>query len=87
MCILNETLSKGVIELGINLTDKQTGQFVSYYRLLIETNKYINLTSITEEKEVAAKHFIDSLTCLQADCFQNFDSLLDVGTGTRLWAR
>ncbi len=81
MYILVETLVKGAYELGIKLTGEQIGQFKKYYRLMIETNKYINLTAITGEKEVAIKHFIDSLTCFKTECFQSFDSLLDVGTG------
>ncbi len=79
--ILTETLLKGMLELGIKLTEEQTGQFVRYYGLLVETNKHLNLTTITGEREVAAKHFIDSVTCFQAGCFQDFGDLLDVGTG------
>ena len=49
-------------ELGINLTDKQKKQLEKFYQLLIEWNEKINLTRITEEKDVYLKHFYDSLT-------------------------
>lgn len=46
---------------GIMLSDKQMEQFEDYYKLLVETNKVVNLTAITEKKEVYLKHFYDSL--------------------------
>ena len=48
---------------GISLTPKQLGQFELFYKMLIETNKSMNLTAITDEDEVIEKHFIDSLSC------------------------
>jgi 16S rRNA (guanine527-N7)-methyltransferase len=47
--------------------------------LLIEWNDKINLTAITEPKEVIIKHFIDSLTI--ADKIENNSKIIDVGTG------
>ena len=42
---------------GISLTPKQLGQFELFYKMLIETNKSMNLTAITDEDEVIEKHF------------------------------
>lgn len=74
-------LEQGAEHIGLNLTDKQIDSFNIYYNLLIESNKNINLTSIVTEKEVALKHFIDSLTCLKAMDFKKETALIDVGTG------
>lgn len=67
-------------KLNIELSDKQAKQFETYKKLLVEWNKVMNLTGITEDKEVAIKHFADSVTPL---CFYDFrgKSVIDVGTG------
>ena len=56
--IMNENAKK--INIGFN--EKQLEQFFEYMNLLIEWNEKINLTAITEPKEIIIKHFIDSLT-------------------------
>ena len=55
-------LKTGAAKLGVELNSSQLEQFHSYYRELVEWNQKINLTSITEFKEVQLKHFLDSLT-------------------------
>ncbi len=50
-----------------------------YYDLLVETNKVMNLTSITEYNDVYIKHFYDSL--LLTKCNNNLDDIIDVGSG------
>ena len=55
--ILKEELNR----LSINLSEIQAEKFYNYMKLLIEWNNKINLTAITEEKEIITKHFIDSL--------------------------
>ena len=52
--------------LGITLTDIQKQQFEQFYELLVEWNKVMNLTGITEYEEVNEKHFIDSLSLVKA---------------------
>ena len=52
-------------KLGINLTQKQLDQLEKYYNLLIDWNKKINLTRITEKEDVYLKHFYDSLTLIK----------------------
>lgn len=67
--------------LGIRLTDVQKEQFDRYYELLIEWNKVMNLTGITEYEEVNLKHFTDSLTIVRIADMKNISTLIDVGTG------
>ena len=68
-------------KLGIQLTDEQLHQLDKYYQLLIEWNKVMNLTGITEEKEVYLKHFYDSLTIVKVIDLTKEKSLCDVGSG------
>ncbi len=49
-------------KIEINFTEEQINKFYKYMNLLLEWNEKINLTAITDPKEVILKHFIDSLT-------------------------
>lgn len=79
----NDTVQfqKDLEELHITLSDVQIEQFLKYYELLIEKNKVMNLTAITEFQEAMKKHFIDSLSLVKVFNLQGKLSLLDVGTG------
>ena len=66
---------------GLSLTEQQMEQFQCYYELLIEWNQRMNLTAITEPREVAVKHMIDSLSAYEDKIFKPNASLADVGTG------
>lgn len=68
-------------KLGLELTDTQKEQFIRYYELLVEWNKVMNLTAITEYDEVISKHFVDSLTLARDVDFTKIHNLIDVGTG------
>ena len=68
-------------ELGITLTDKQKQQFDKFYELLVEWNKFMNLTGITDYEEVNEKHFVDSLSIVKAIDMESVESVIDVGTG------
>ena len=68
-------------ELGITLTDNQKEQFVKFYELLVEWNKVMNLTGITEYEEVNEKHFVDSLSIVKAIDINKVETVIDVGTG------
>ena len=68
-------------ELGIIPTMEQINKLEEFYRLLIEWNKKLNLTRITEREEVYLKHFYDSLTINKAVDLSQKKSLCDVGTG------
>ncbi|MBO8138527.1 MAG: 16S rRNA (guanine(527)-N(7))-methyltransferase RsmG [Desulfotomaculum sp.] len=79
--VLADTLLKGSSELKYNLSDEQLYLFDKYYNLLLERNKFINLTAITEPSEVAVKHFLDSMTCLPIIDSIHQPRVIDVGTG------
>jgi len=66
-------------KIDIELTEKQVNQFYKYMELLLEWNEKINLTAITDCKEIILKHFIDSLTI--SKYIKENQSLVDVGTG------
>ena len=68
-------------EMAIDLTDHQMQQFEKYYELLVEWNKKINLTSITEKEEVYVKHFYDSITAAPYFDFTQELTICDVGAG------
>ena len=55
-----KVLEQGCEELGIALDDTQKQQFIAFYEYLVEKNKVMNLTGITEFQEVLVKHFLDS---------------------------
>lgn len=76
-----DVLKKGLETMNLSLTEQQLEQFIRYYELLIEKNKVMNLTAITEFDEVIEKHFLDSLSLIKVvDCTRPY-SLLDLGTG------
>lgn len=68
-------------DLNISLTENQLNKLDKFYNLLIEWNEKINLTRITEEKEVYLKHFYDSLTISKVIDLSTKETLCDVGTG------
>lgn len=68
-------------KIGINLPDKQLQQFITYYEMLIEKNKVMNLTAITDFDEVIEKHFEDSLSLIQAIDLRKQQTMIDLGTG------
>lgn len=78
---MNNVLTEKVKELSIVLNDKQIQQFEQYYNILVEWNKIMNLTAITEYEEVVEKHFLDSLTIVNAIHVEKIETLIDVGTG------
>jgi 16S rRNA (guanine527-N7)-methyltransferase len=79
--VVEETLRRGALELGIELGDRQISQFSAYTALLLEWNKKFNLTRITDPVEITVKHYLDSLTCLAAAPFPEGALVADVGTG------
>lgn len=72
---------KSLEKLNIHLNEKQMYQFMKYYEMLIETNKVMNLTAITDFDEVIDKHFVDSLALIQAIDLNKELKVIDVGTG------
>lgn len=78
---MKDYLKEVAEKINIVLSEKQLEQFQIYYYNMIETNKVMNLTSITDEKDVVIKHFIDSISIMNYYDFSNCDSIIDVGTG------
>lgn len=74
-------LDQGCQEMGIVLDGEQRQQFVDFYEYLVEKNKVMNLTGITEFQEVLVKHFLDSLASVKAVDIKKVKRMMDVGTG------
>ena len=66
---------------GIELNDTQLDKFDKFYQLVIEQNKFMNLTTIIEPHEFAVKHVIDSLSACDEKIFHGTERLADIGTG------
>lgn len=68
-------------KLSIELTEHQLEQFAKFYEMLVEKNKVMNLTGITEWEEVLEKHFLDSISLIRAIDTSKDLYVLDLGTG------
>ena len=79
--MFKQELRQAAESYGLPLTEEQLSRFERYYELLIEWNQKMNLTAITEPREVAVKHMIDSLSAWDDSLFSPEASLVDVGTG------
>ncbi len=67
--------------IGIELTNSQLNAFETYYDMLIDRNKVMNLTAITEFDEVMDKHFLDSVYLFRSIELKADYKLIDIGTG------
>ncbi|WP_349945507.1 16S rRNA (guanine(527)-N(7))-methyltransferase RsmG [Lacrimispora sp. BS-2] len=78
-----ENLRKELNLLSIELKENQINQFYNYFQLLVEWNKFMNLTAIIEMDEVITKHFVDSLSLIKAveEIGTKDYRIIDVGTG------
>ena len=76
-----EKFRQGLKDLKVELSEKQIEQFLKYYEMLIEKNKVMNLTAITEYDEVIEKHFLDSISLCQVYDLSKTIKILDMGTG------
>lgn len=78
-----EQFQQALADHGITLTAGQLEQFATYYRMLVESNKHVNLTRITDEDEVYLKHFYDSITGALAEPRLQTSALTlcDIGAG------
>ena len=76
-----ELMEQGLEEYPIRLSQRQMEHFYEYYHLLLQWNKVMNLTTITEFDEVMKKHFVDSLSLVKVCDPKDSLSLIDVGTG------
>ena len=67
---------------GIQLNDNQLEKLYLYKEMLVEWNEKINLTAITDDEEIIAKHIVDSLEIVKY--IKQGQSIIDVGTGAGL---
>ena len=69
-------------EWNLQLSEEQLAQLETYYEMLVEKNKVMNLTAITEYEDVLKKHFLDSLALSRiVNLKEKKVKLLDMGTG------
>ncbi|HYF82265.1 MAG TPA: 16S rRNA (guanine(527)-N(7))-methyltransferase RsmG [Clostridia bacterium] len=76
-----EVLINGMKELGVDVSHETVERLLTFMKIMLEWNEKVNLTAITEEREVVIKHFLDSVTCLSTGYIKNGMAVIDVGTG------
>ncbi len=81
MIINKELLKSNAASLGVELNDIALEKFDTLAQLLIEQNKTMNLTAITDPDEVVIKHFADSVSLFSAVIPEENAKILDLGTG------
>lgn len=79
--VLEQTLMKESEKLGVVLNVEQVDRFIKYADLLVEKNKVMNLTAITDPLNIAIKHFIDSIMLEKLYDFSCNAKVIDVGSG------
>ena len=67
--------------LGVSVTDGQIEQMTDFFQMLVEKNRVMNLTAITDPEDALVRHFLDSLMLVRVIDPDKTDSLIDVGTG------
>ena len=76
-----ELLQSRLQTLQIDTNDNMLHQYVTYYEMIVEKNKVMNLTAITEFPDFVEKHFMDSLSLVKATDLTKIHYVMDVGTG------
>lgn len=76
-----EQFTAALEEKGMTLSPVQLEQFETYFRMLVEWNEKMNLTSITEKEEVYLKHFYDSISAAFFIDFHKVTTICDIGAG------
>lgn len=77
---MTELLKNGFSAMKLSVSDAQIAQLEEFTARMLETNKVMNLTRITDPKEIAEKHLLDCASLLQAADFSK-KSVVDVGCG------
>ena len=67
--------------LGVSVTDGQIEQMTDFFQMLVEKNRVMNLTAITDPEDALVRYFLDSLMLVRVIDPDKTDSLIDVGTG------
>jgi len=76
---MREILEEGFRQLNIEFTEEINSKLKTFTTLLLKWNQKINLTNIIDDKNIAIKHYLDSLTIY--NYLEKKKSLIDVGTG------
>ena len=76
---LEQMLSEGAAELGVQLTSAQIRLFINYLDTLKLWNKRVNLTSLKDDRDIIVNHFLDSITA--GSLIREKSRLLDIGSG------
>ena len=79
--MFRDELADAANRFDIPIDDRQSDLFDRYYRLVIDWNRRINLTAITEPHDFAVKHIVDSLSIIRAELELDGRRVIDVGTG------
>lgn len=74
-------LREGLEQLNIEADKKTLEKLINFKDILLEWNEKINLTAITDEREIYIKHFLDSATCLSTGYIKDNGKIIDIGTG------
>lgn len=74
-------LAQGLSAMGYESPETMTEKFLKFRSMLLEWNEKINLTAITDDEGIIYKHFLDSITCLEAPIDFGGKRILDLGTG------
>lgn len=74
-------LSKELKKYNISINNDMENKFDIYLKMLIEWNQKMNLTAITDPREITIKHFLDSAVLIDAVKFNKNDKVIDIGTG------
>ena len=80
-------LAQALKAMDLSVSESQLAQFCTFDEALVETNKVMNLTAITDPKGVAIKHMADSLSCYDPAYFKDGASVLDLARGQRVWLK
>ena len=78
---MGDFLKESLSGIGLDPKDELIFKLNKYYEMLVEKNKVMNLTAITEYDDVVIKHFVDSILISNAFDMENINSIIDVGTG------
>ena len=79
--MFKDILAQAMQQANIALNEHQLMQFVLYEEMLLDWNRKMNLTALTEPKDIAVKHFVDSLTVWEEESFRDGTRVIDIGTG------
>ncbi len=81
MSEFTDILLNGCMRFDVELTQDNIKSFIAFKELLKEKNKVMNLTAITDDSEIAVKHFIDSITLIPIIKELGINNIIDIGTG------